>query len=226
LDDAKEQGQFLQIEDSQVRLSGFMDEDVSAAVEALIFASPMPLTSGQLARLVPCDKRRIPQIVENLNMKYVESARTFRIERFDDSYRYYTIPEYDKYISRLADLPRPARLSRAALEVLSIIAYRQPVVKSEIERIRGIDSDGVIRTLIERGLIAVAGRSDSLGRPLLYKTTSDFLEFFGIADLYDLPSPDISESDLEASRTLTLLRQPEKSAGSGGPEAHSLDASE
>lgn len=226
MDDAKEPGQSLQIEDSQVRLSGFLNEDVSSAVEALIFASPMPLTSGQLARLVSCDRRRIPQIVESLNMKYIEAARTFRIERFDDSYRFYTIPEYDKYISRLADLPRPARLSRAALEVLSIIAYKQPVVKSEVECVRGIDSDGVIRTLIERGLIAVGGRSDSPGRPLLYKTTPDFLEFFGIADLSDLPSPDISESDLEPSRTLTLLRQPEESAGSSGPDDKAFDASE
>lgn len=201
--------QSVEIENSQSRIIGILDDEISAAVEALIFASPEPLTAVQLARIVGCDKRRIPQAIESLNMRYIETARSFRIERFGDNYRFYTIPMYDKYIGRLADLPRPAKLSRAALEVLSIIAYRQPVVKSEIERIRGIDSDGVIRTLMEKGLIVVSGRSDAPGRPLLYKTTGEFLEFFGISDLSELPSPEIPEAKAESAGALTLLRQPE-----------------
>ena len=89
------------------------------------------------------------------------------------------------------------------------MAYRQPVIKSEIERVRGIESDGVIRTLIERGLIAMCGRSDGPGRPLLYKTTPEFLEFFGISDLSQLPSPEVRPSAPEQMRSMTVVRSPE-----------------
>jgi segregation and condensation protein B len=186
----------------------FLSQEATTAVEALLFASPDPLSESQLARLTGRDKRHIPLIIDKLNLSYLEWGRSFRIERFGDSYRLYTLTEYDKYISRLADLPRPARLSRAALEVLAIIAYRQPVAKSEIEKIRGIDSDGVIRTLLERGLIFMSGKSDAPGRPLLYKTTQEFLEFFGISDLSQLPEVTVPEA--ENPRTIALVRPPEE----------------
>ena len=199
----------FQAESTQERIKDYIRDDISAAVEALLFASPMPLGVSQLARLVGRDRLLIPAIIDRLNLHYAETGRSFRIERFNDSYRFYTIPEFDKFISRLAEIPRPSRLSRAALEVLSIIAYRQPVVKSEIERIRGIDSDGVIRTLLERGLIAVSGKSDSPGRPLLYKTTEEFLEFFGISDISLLPRPDNDIGAGAQPRTISLVRPPE-----------------
>lgn len=199
----------IQAESTQERIQDYIRDDISAAVEALLFASPMPLGVSQLARLVGRDKLLIPTIIDKLNIHYAETGRSFRIERYNDSYRFYTIPEFDKYISRLADIPRPSRLSRAALEVLSIIAYRQPAVKSDIERIRGIDSDGVIRTLLERGLVAISGKSDAPGRPLLYKTTGEFLEFFGISDISLLPKPDIDIGDSEQPKTISLVRPPE-----------------
>ncbi len=199
----------INIQQTDLTTPDFLDRETTAAVEALLFASPDPLTESQLARIIGRDKRHIPLIIDQLNMSYLEWGRSFRIERFGESYRIYTLPEYDKYISRLADLPRPARLSRAALEVLAIVAYRQPVVKSEIEKVRGIDSDGVIRTLLERGLIAVSGKSDAPGRPLLYKTTQEFLEFFGISDLSELPEVTIPEA--ETPRAVTLIRPPEES---------------
>jgi segregation and condensation protein B len=202
----------IEIEPTQDRVNAYTQEDVSAAIEALLFVSPIPLTLTQLAKLVGRDKLLIPGMIDGLNIQYAETGRSFRIERFNDSYRLYSLPDYDKYISRLAEIPRPARLSRAGLEVLSIIAYRQPVVKSEIERIRGIDSDGVIRTLLERGLVAISGKSDGPGRPLLYKTTEEFLEFFGIADLSLLPRPEVDISELENPKTITLVRPPENPA--------------
>jgi segregation and condensation protein B len=198
----------IRVDGADSRITDFLGQDATTAVEALLFASPNPLTESQLARLIGRDKRHIPLIIDKLNLSYLEWSRSFRIERFGDCYRLYTLPEYDKYISRLADLPRPARLSRAALEVLAIIAYRQPIVKSEIEKIRGIDSDGVIRTLLERGLIAVSGKSDAPGRPLLYGTTQEFLEFFGISDLSRLPEVTVPEP--ENPRTIALIRPPEE----------------
>ncbi len=199
----------IDIKQSDLTTPDFPDRETSAAVEALLFASPDPLTESQLARIIGRDKRHIPLIIDQLNISYLEWGRSFRIERFGESYRIYTLPEYDKYISRLADLPRPARLSRAALEVLAVVAYRQPAVKSEIEKVRGIDSDGVIRTLLERGLIAVSGKSDAPGRPLLYRTTQEFLEFFGISDLSELPEVTVPEA--ETPRAVTLIRPPEES---------------
>jgi segregation and condensation protein B len=198
----------IKIDSTNLSVSDAIEQTTDTAVEALLFASPAPLTEAQLARLIGRDKRHIPLIIDRLNIGYLEWGRSFRIERFGDSYRLYTLPEYDKYISRLAEIPRPARLSRAALEVLAIVAYRQPIVKSEIEKIRGIDSDGVIRTLLERGLISVAGKSDALGRPLLYKTTQEFLEFFGISDIAELPEVAVPENDIP--QTITLVRPPEE----------------
>jgi segregation and condensation protein B len=193
------------------RLSEFFDHDISGALEALLFASPAPLSVSQLASLVGRNRLLIPTLIDKLNIHYTETGRSFRIERFGDSYRFYTIPEFDKYVGRLAEIPRPAKLSRAALEVLSVIAYRQPVVKSEIERIRGIDSDSVIRTLLEKGLVSIAGKSDAPGRPLLYMTTEEFLEFFGISDLAQLPKPDIDTANFAKPTTITLIRPPENS---------------
>ncbi len=203
-----------------MRISEVMEEQGSTAIEALLFASPVPLTDAQLAKLIGRDKRHIPSLIESLNASYEEWGRSFRVERFGEGYRLYTLPRFEKYISRLAEIPRPARLSRAALEVLSIVAYRQPVVKAEIERIRGIDSDGVLRTLLEKDLLAISGKSDGPGRPLLYKTTQQFLEFFGISDLSELPKPEIQVDDNQQVMALTLIRPPET------PESDSVDETE
>ncbi len=197
------------VENEQENLKGPFEQEYSLAVEALLFASPMPLSDSHLARIIGIDKKRIAGIIEFLNTQYVEWGRSFRIEHFGEGYRLYSIPEFDKYISRLGDIPRPARLSKAALEVLALIAYKQPMVKSDIDKIRGIDSSGVIRTLVERGLVIISGRSDAPGRPLLYKTTPEFLEFFGISDLAELPTPELSEEEMLAPRNLTLVRPPE-----------------
>lgn len=191
------------------RLSDLLESESATAAEALLFASPQPLSDREIGRIIGRDRRKVAAIIEELNHKYVKWGRSFRIEKFGDRYRFFTLPEFDRYISRLAEMPRPVKLSRAALEVLSIIAYKQPVVRSEIERIRGVNPDGVLRTLIEKGLIEVRSRSDGPGRPLLYGTTRDFLEFFGISDLSDLPIPETA-GDRGTDRKLVMKRPPEE----------------
>ncbi len=191
------------------RFSDFLESESATAVEALLFASPQPLSDREIGRIIGRDKRKVAAIIEQLNQKYIEWGRSFRIEEFGDKYRFFTLPEFDRYIKRLAEIPRPVKLSKAALEVLSIVAYKQPVVKSEIERIRGVNPNGVIRTLLERGLIEVRGRSDGPGRPLLYGTTRDFLEFFGISDLSELPIPDTA-GDKGTDKKLVMRRPPEE----------------
>ena len=199
----------LTLESEENRLSSMMLDESELAVESLLFASPDPLTDKEISRIIGRSSKEIAGIVERLNKRYSDSQRSFRIEKFGAKYRFFTIPDFDKYIARLADIPRPVKLSRAALEALSIVAYKQPVTKTEIERIRGINSDGVIRNLIDRNLVAMSGRSDGPGRPMLYKTTQEFLEFFGISDLSDLPEPELDESESDIAGSLTLIRPPE-----------------
>jgi segregation and condensation protein B len=186
--------------DPQSRISDLLESNLDSTVEALLFASPDPLSAREIGRIIGRDRRRTEELIEELNRKYAEWGRSFRIEKYGDKFRFYTLPDFNQYISRLADIPRPIRLSRAALEVLSIVAYKQPVVRSEIERIRGVNADSVLRTLLEKGLIEVCGRSDGPGRPLLYRTTWDFLEFFGISDLAELPVPETADDDSPGRR--------------------------
>ena len=196
-------------ESSENRMTLILDDESELALEAVLFASPEPLGDAELGKVIGRSKKDIPDIIGRLNIKYAQWNRSFRIENFGEKYRYYTLPDFDAYVSRLAEIPRPLKLSRAALEVLSIIAYKQPVIKSEIERIRGINSDGVIKTLIERNLIEAAGRSDGPGRPVLYRTTREFLEFFGISDLSDLPDTEFDVDESEIMGALTITRPPE-----------------
>ncbi len=197
------------VESIENRLAEVLENDYSSAVEALIFASPEPLNDKEIARILKCGKSQVPGIVGELNAKYLDGGRSFRIEQFGDKYRFYTLPDFDKYISRLAEIPRPVRLSKAALEVLSIVAYRQPTSKADIERVRGINPDGVLKTLMEKGLVEICGRSDGPGRPLLFGTTREFLDFFGISDLNELPIPEPVD-DEDIVKSLVLKRAPEQ----------------
>jgi segregation and condensation protein B len=198
MDSAEKSEDTLAMDSAEDRISTILDDESELALEALLFATPEPLSDKEIAK-----------IIGHLNDKYTQWGRSFRIEKFGSRYRYYTIADFDKYIGRLAEIPRPVKLSRAALEVLSIVAYKQPAIKAEIERIRGINSDGVIRTLIDKNLVEAAGRSDGPGRPVLYRTTQEFLEFFGISDLSELPEPEISDIEPEMAGSLILPRPPE-----------------
>ena len=196
-------------EATENRIADVFENDFSAAVEALIFASPEPLDDKEIARIVKCGKGKVPDIIDELNGKYSQDGRSFRIEKFGNKYGFYTLPEFDKYITRLAEIPRPVKLSKAALEVLSIVAYRQPTSKADIEHIRGINPDGVLKTLMEKGLVEICGRSDGPGRPLLFGTTREFLDFFGIPDLSELPIPEPVD-DESMVRNIILKRPSEQ----------------
>ncbi len=209
MDNDEKDAETLAVDSAANRIYSILDDESELALEALLFASPEPLNDVEIAKIIGQNKKEIPGIIERLNEKYAQWGRSFRIEKFGSKYRYYTLPDFDKYIHGLSEIPRPIKLSRAALEVLSIVAYRQPVVKAEVERIRGVNSDGVLRTLIDRDLVQMAGRSDGPGRPALYRTTQEFLEFFGITDLSELPEPEITESESDIMGSLTLVRPPE-----------------
>jgi segregation and condensation protein B len=160
-------------------------------VEAVLFASDAPLRSDEIARAdESLDEDIVEQAIQDLRTFYLESERAYDLLELAEGYQILTRPEYVPYLDRFDTVPRPSRLSGPALEALAIIAYRQPIGRLEVEYIRGVGSSGVIRTLQDRGLVEVVGRAEGLGRPLLYGTTSRFLEHFGFQSLEDLPRPE------------------------------------
>ncbi|HSR41189.1 MAG TPA: SMC-Scp complex subunit ScpB [Longimicrobiales bacterium] len=163
----------------------------SQIVEAVLFASDAPLKAEEIARADEAlDEDRVEEALRTLMEVYAESDRSFEIVQVAEGYQIQTRPEFAPYLERFDTVPRPSRLSGPALETLAIIAYRQPIGRVEIEYIRGVGSVGVIRTLQDRALVEVVGRGEGLGRPLLYGTTTRFLEHFGFDSLDDLPRPE------------------------------------
>ncbi len=160
-------------------------------VEAVLFASDAPLTAGEIARAdESLDEDQVEAALEALRGEYDELGRAFQVVELAEGYQLLTRPEFAPYLERFDNVPRPSRLSGPALETLAIIAYRQPIGRLEIEYVRGVGASGVIRTLQERRLIDIVGRSEGIGRPLLYGTTRHFLEHFGFRSLEELPRPE------------------------------------
>jgi segregation and condensation protein B len=160
-------------------------------VEAVLFASDAPLTADEIARADErLDEDTVERALQLLQAEYDDAGRAFEVNELAEGYQILTRPEYAPYLERFDTVPRPSRLSGPALETLAIIAYRQPLGRVEVEYIRGVGSSGVIKTLMDRQLIEVVGRGEGLGRPLLYGTTTFFLEHFGFRSLEDLPRPE------------------------------------
>jgi segregation and condensation protein B len=156
--------------------------------EALILASQEPISLARLAKLIPrCTPARARALVDELNAEYVAQGRAFEICEVSGGYQMRTHAEFAPYLQQLQST-RPLRLSNAALETLAIVAYRQPLTRAEVENVRGVDAGPVMRSLLERKLIKLAGHREVPGRPMLYATTKRFLEVFGLADLDDLPT--------------------------------------
>ena len=166
-----------------------MDDKYSESIiEALIMASPEPLPgkkiADQIEKLTPS---KVANAVAQLNERYVETGSSFRIRELAGGYQFYILSEYTSYVQDMFARRRKMRLTRPALETLAIIAYKQPVTKTEIEQIRGVASDGVIHNLLEKNMITVKGRAQTVGKPLQYGTTDEFLKFFGLNKLEDMP---------------------------------------
>ena len=161
-------------------------------LEALLFAAEEPLPAASLLEFCPefSNGGEVGEGVAELNRQYADGSRAFKIRRVAGGFQICTLPEFAPFVSALVSKTRTQRLSRAALETLSIIVYRQPVSKPVIEKLRGVESSGVLSTLMERKLVAIVGREEGLGRPLLFGTTPEFLGYFGLKDLSELPKPE------------------------------------
>lgn len=193
-------------------------------IEALILASPEPVSAARLAEIIPyCKPGHAKDFVNELNTEYQEQDRSFEIWEVAGGYQIRTRAEFSGYLQQLQK-QRPLRLSRAALDTLSIIAYKQPATRAEIEEIRGVDAGAVVKSLLDRRLIRIAGQREVPGRPMLYGTTRRFLEVFGIDSLKDLPS--LRElKDMAEQKGLELPGDVEESAeGQGEGEGQGEDA--
>lgn len=162
-------------------------EDGRDRLEVLIFAADEPLDTPRLAALLDLDAAGVLARVEALNQDYRAQGRSFELRRLAGGWQLVACRRYAPLLRRLLKETVRPRLSRAALETLAVTAFRQPVTKGEIEAVRGVKADAVLRTLLERNLVMIGGRSEGVGRPLLYRTTKGFLEAFGLASLQELP---------------------------------------
>jgi len=156
-------------------------------IEALLFASPHPLTQKHVNQIFENDPPRLNSVIDILRKKYNRENHAFAIQTIAGGYQLNSRPEYDIWIRRLLNKTGKLYLSTAALESLAIIAYKQPVNRFEIESIRGVDCSGVLKTLLNKNLICIKGRDEGPGRPLLYGTTDDFLEAFGLGKISEMP---------------------------------------
>lgn len=165
-------------------------KEIKKIVEALIFASDSPVSENRINYVIEeLDPALINQIIEELNAEYDQNQHSFQIVRLAGGFQFVTRPEFVRYIKLYYKGRTKSRLSRAALETLAIIAFKQPISRPEIDSIRGVNSDGVVKNLLERNLIHISGRSEAIGRALLYSTTPEFLRYFGINQVADLPKP-------------------------------------
>ena len=170
-------------------------KEAEAIIEGILFAAGDPVDIETIADILDIDVKSTRAVLTALSDKYDEECRGLKIIRLEDSYQMCTRGEYNSYISRLAEPRRVQVLSNAAMEVLSIVAYKQPVTRSVIEQIRGVSCDSLVNRLLERNLIQEIGRLDTPGRPMLFGTNDEFLRCFGISSITDLPDYDKISSE-------------------------------
>jgi segregation and condensation protein B len=194
------------------------DRETAATVEAVLFATDSPISPAKIAQVAELPGRRdVKKAIETLNRRYEQMGCVFRIESIAGGYQILTLPEYHDVVSRLLRAHGEMRLSQAALEALAIIAYRQPILRADIEVIRGVACGEVLRGLMDKHLVKIVGRAEVLGRPMLYGTTRRFLEVFGLNDIKDLPK-------VEALRGGARQPPPAEGAGEQEPEAPAEEA--
>lgn len=161
-------------------------QDLAAKIEALLFVSASPISISQLVNYLEEKPRMIEEILRELSARY-ERESGLRLEEFNGRFQLTSAPELHSIIEQYLGQEESSSLSQAALEALSIVAYRQPVTRPDVDEIRGVNSDGVMRNLLNKGLIQEVGRSEGAGRPIIYGTTNEFLQYFGLSSLRDLP---------------------------------------
>ena len=202
------------------------DSEIRKIIEALLFASPEPLTQAKVNGIFNPDTPNLKEVVLKLNEQYVHDDHAFEINKVAGGYQLVSRQEYEHFIRKMLSKSGRISLSSAALDSLAIIAYKQPIGRYEVEAIRGVDSSGVLKTLLNRNLIKIKGRDSGPGRPLLYQTTDKFLEHFGLNRLSDMPKlkeiTELMEADPTLGEQIVVFEEnepDEPNIDSPGPEA-------
>jgi len=177
------------VKEEKVRSTEFVSStDVLSIVEALLFVSDGPLSVDKLVQVLEgVDRAGVCQLVEELRIRFNSNGGPVVLREIDGGFQLCTHPRYAPWVKRLSSVRTNSKLSRAALETLAIVAYKQPVTRVEIESVRGVSCAGVLALLLEKRLVKIAGRQDAPGKPLLYRTTTEFVRHFGLRSLKDLP---------------------------------------
>ena len=172
-------------------------EELKSIVENVLLAADQPINASELSKIFldGTDKNQLQSILDELKEEY--NSRNLQIMEVADGYQLCTRHEYNDWIRKYLKLDRSSRLSQPSLDTLSIIAYKQPLTRQEVDGIRGVDSSGVLKTLLEKKVIGPAGRKKVPGRPIMYRTTQKFLEYFGLKDLSDLPTLEDLREEME-----------------------------
>ena len=160
---------------------------IAAAIESLLFVSGRPLERAELRKLLNIDDTDLADGLQALTESLESQGRGIRLQRLGEQVQLVTAPENARYVAALLGLPMMARLTTAAMETLAVISYRQPITRSQIEAVRGVNSDRALVSLVQHGLVAEIGRAQTVGRPALFATTSEFLQQFGLTSLQQLP---------------------------------------
>lgn len=184
---AEQQTQESQSESPAPQAESGFEPTVESVVEAVLFASDEPLTASRLADIVGTGVKQLRKHIDDLNEKYKTNNNAFRIEQIAGGFQLLTLNGYNHWLKKLVRARDEGTLSQAALETLAIIAYKQPIIRADIEAIRGVAAGDMIRNLMYKGLVKITGRAEVVGRPLLYGTTKKFLEVFMLNSLNDLP---------------------------------------
>jgi segregation and condensation protein B len=207
---------------------------LSQVIEALLFAAQKPLTTrelvaaikgaGDVDELMPNEfakatEGQVAAALEQLKIEYIEQGRAFQLAEKAEGWQLVSDPAYAPWVRQLFPAAKPARLTAPSLETLAIIAYRQPITRADVEAVRGVAVDGVLQSLMERGLVKIAGRAEVPGRPLLYETTQFFLEHFGLRNLDELPN-----AEELRTRYLPSAPRPEGPAPSEAPAVEAAAA--
>lgn len=188
--------------------------ELKSIIEALLFASEKPLAVNQIQKIIGVSAKTddIKKCLQELKQSYDTNNNAFTVFEIAGGYQLRTRTDFQPYLIKLKETRQEGTLSNAALETLSIIAYKQPIGRAEVEAIRGVDSSAIVRGLMDKKLIRIAGRGDALGRPILYGTTNNFLEILGLSSIKDLPKP------VELAPTQPATTDPALSGGKSGAD--------
>ncbi|MCK5114269.1 MAG: SMC-Scp complex subunit ScpB [Phycisphaerae bacterium] len=163
------------------------EEEIAAVVEAILFASDAPITQGKISTISDLPGRSVKKALKQLNERYEKLGTAFRIQEIAGGLQMMTLAQYNDVLKRMLNVKKDSRLTQPTMETLAIVAYRQPILRADVEAIRGVASGEVLRGLLEKGFVKIVGRAEVIGRPMLYGTTKRFLETFGLGSLDDLP---------------------------------------